>query len=238
MNATPTVGVITFPGSNGDHDALSSLEHDLGYRVRAIDYRETALGEVDALVLPGGFAYGDALRCGAIARFAPVMDAVRAFADAGKPILGICNGFQVLCEAHLLPGALLRNASLRFHCFRVQVVVEQNDTAWTRDIAPGTVLTLPVAHGEGAYYIDGAGLDRLEANRQVVARYCDEQGNIVESANRNGSVASIAAICNEARNIVGMMPHPERATNALVGGDDGLAILRSLVSDRVLAHAS
>lgn len=233
MSATPTVAVVTFPGSNGDHDALHSLEFDLGYQVRAIDYRESELGGVDAVVLPGGFSYGDALRCGAIARFSPVMGSVREFAESGGPVLGICNGFQVLCEAHLLTGALLRNASLRFHCFPVQVVIEQSDTAWTRHVPAGTVLTLPVAHGEGAFYIDAAGLTALEANRQIVARYCDLDGDVVASANFNGSVANIAAICNVGRNVVGMMPHPERATNSLVGGDDGLQILRSLVEHRV-----
>ena len=235
MSETPSVGVVTFPGSNGDHDALHSLEFDLGYQVRAIDYRESELGDIDAVVLPGGFSYGDALRCGAIARFSPVMASVREFAESGGSVLGICNGFQVLCEAHLLPGALLRNASLRFHCFPVQILIEQSDTAWTQHVQPGTVLTLPVAHGEGAYYIDADGLATLEANRQVVARYCDVDGNVVAPANLNGSVASIAAICNAGRNVVGMMPHPERATNSLVGGEDGLRILRSLVEPRVPA---
>lgn len=233
MIGTPTVAVVTFPGSNGDHDALHSLEFDLGYQVRAIDYRESDLGEIDAVVLPGGFSYGDALRCGAIARFSPVMAAVREFSEAGGPVLGICNGFQVLCEAHLLPGALLRNASLRFHCFLQGIVIEQSDTAWTRHTPAGTVLTLPVAHGEGSYYIDADELATLEENRQVIARYCDVDGNVVASANLNGSVANIAAICNEGRNVVGMMPHPERATNSLVGGDDGLQILRSLVEQRI-----
>lgn len=237
MSATPTVAVVTFPGSNGDHDALHSLEHDLGYNVRAIDYRESDLGGVEAVVLPGGFSYGDALRCGAIARFSPVMASVREFSESGGPVLGICNGFQVLCEAHLLPGALLRNASLRFHCFQVQVVIQRADTAWTQHIASGAVLTLPVAHGEGAFYIDADGLAILEANSQIVARYCDANGQVVPSANLNGSIANIAAICNQGRNVVGMMPHPERATNLLVGGDDGLQILRSLVEGRVPANA-
>ncbi|HEU0164595.1 MAG TPA: phosphoribosylformylglycinamidine synthase subunit PurQ [Thermomicrobiales bacterium] len=234
----PIVGVITFPGSNGDHDALYSLEHDLGYEVRAIDYRETDLGSLDAVVLPGGFAYGDALRCGAIARFAPVMGSVREFAEAGNPVLGICNGFQVLCEAHLLPGALLRNASLQFHCFTVNFKVEQADTAWTRGVTPGEILTLPVAHGEGSYFIEPDRLAELERNRQIVARYVDANGNRTAEANPNGSVASIAAICNAGRNVVGLMPHPERATNALVGGDHGLRILRSLVVASELAAAS
>jgi len=238
MTKTPTVGVVIFPGSNGDHDALNSLAEDLGYTVRAIDYREPEVGEVDAIVLPGGFSYGDALRCGAIARFSPVMASVKAFADAGGPVLGICNGFQVLCEAHLLPGALLRNSSLRFHSFEVFFKVEQTDTPWTRGIEAGTVLRLPVAHGDGSYFIDPEGLAKLEANGQIVARYSDAIGNVTDEVNRNGSVNNIAAVTNETRNVVGLMPHPERATNALVGGDDGLQILRSLVAEPTLIAAA
>jgi len=229
MSDSVKVGVILFPGGNGDHDALYSLEHDLGYEVRGVDYRETSLDGLDAVVLPGGFSYGDHLRCGAIARFAPVMGSVREMAEAGKPVLGICNGFQVLCEAHLLPGALLRNASLRFHSFDVFVKIEGAPTAWTQDVPVGTVLRLPVAHGEGAYYIDAEGLATLEANGQIVARYCEADGTVSEAANRNGSVAGIAAVCNAGRNVVGLMPHPERATNALIGNDDGRRLLRSLV---------
>lgn len=229
MSDSVKVGVILFPGGNGDHDALSSLEHDLGYEVRGIDYRATSLEGLDAVVLPGGFSYGDHLRCGAIARFAPVMAAVREMAEAGKPVLGICNGFQVLCEAHLLPGALLRNASLRFHSFDVFVKTEGAPTAWTQDAPAGTILRLPVAHGEGAYYIDAEGLAGLEANDQIVARYCDADSTVSASANRNGSVASIAAVCNIGRNVVGLMPHPERATNALIGNADGLHLLNGLV---------
>jgi phosphoribosylformylglycinamidine synthase len=227
-----SAGVISFPGSNGDHDAVHALEHDLGFAVRQVDYRETDLSGFDAMVLPGGFSYGDALRCGAIARFSPVMGPLRAFADAGKPVLGICNGFQILCEAHLLPGALLRNQSLKFHCFWTHVRIEQSDTSWTSGLRSGEVLRLPVAHGEGAYYIDDRGLQALERNRQVVARYCSPDGEIGDAWNANGSVASIAAVCNERRNVVGLMPHPERAASDLVGGADGLRLLRS-----VLEHA-
>ena len=229
MGDSVKVGVILFPGGNGDHDALHALEHDLGYEVHGIDYRETSLDGLDAVVLPGGFSYGDHLRCGAIARFSPVMPAVREMAEAGKPVLGICNGFQVLCEAHLLPGALLRNASLRFHSFDVFVKIEGAPTAWTQHVEAGTVLRLPVAHGEGAYYIDADGLASLEANGQIVARYCDADGAVTDAANRNGSVAGIAAVCNTGRNVVGLMPHPERATNALIGNADGLRLLNSLV---------
>ncbi|HWV25203.1 MAG TPA: phosphoribosylformylglycinamidine synthase subunit PurQ [Thermomicrobiales bacterium] len=224
------IGVISFPGSNGDHDALSNLEADLGATVRAVDYRETSLSGLDAVVLPGGFSYGDALRCGAIARFAPVMTELRKAGEEGMPILGICNGFQVLCEAHMLPGALLRNASLQFHCFWQHIRIEQTATPWTNALSEGDVLRLPIAHGEGAYYIENDRLQALEASDQIVARYCTADGDIADEANPNGSVASIAAVCNERRNIVGLMPHPERATNDLVGGSDGLKLLKSILN--------
>lgn len=224
------IGVISFPGSNGDHDALANLEADLGVTVRRVDYRETTLAGLDAVVLPGGFSYGDALRCGAIARFAPVMTEVQRAAEDGMPILGMCNGFQVLTESHLLPGALLRNETLRFHCFRANIRIENNTTAWTSALEVGDVLNLPVAHGEGAYYIDDEGLRRIEANGQIVARYCGPDGTVTESANQNGSVAGIAAVSNERGNVVGLMPHPERATNELVGGADGLRMLRSILA--------
>ena len=231
-------GVISFPGSNGDDDALHALEHDLGMSVRRVDYRETNLSDLAAIVLPGGFSYGDALRCGAIARFSPVMEPLRAFADAGKPVLGICNGFQILCEAHLLPGALLRNQTLKFHCFWTSIRIEQADTPWTASLEPGDVLRLPVAHGEGAYYIDDGRLADLERNGQVVARYCAPDGAIDESANPNGSVASIAAICNERRNVVGIMPHPERATNDLIGGSDGKRLLAGILDGALTAGSA
>lgn len=230
MTSSFVIGVISFPGSNGDHDALHAVSQDLGVDARAIDYRSTSLGGLDAVILPGGFSYGDALRCGAIARFAPVMAELRTFAEGGRPVLGICNGFQILCEAHLLPGALLRNKSLMFHCFRTTIRIENAATAWTGNLNQGDVLELPVAHGEGAYHADPAVIERLEANGQIVARYCDANGSITEAANPNGSVAGIAAICNEARNVVGLMPHPERATDPLLGGTDGLRLLRSVLA--------
>jgi phosphoribosylformylglycinamidine synthase I len=224
------VGVISFPGSNGDHDALHALQHDLGVPARMVDYRETNLNEFAAIVLPGGFSYGDYLRCGAIARFAPAMNAVRSFAERGGPVLGICNGFQVLTESHLLPGALLRNSTLRFHSHWTHIRIERSDSAWTTEIPEGTVLRLPVAHGEGMYFADAPTVERLEANGQVVARYCDATGIVSPEANANGSVRSIAAVANQARNVVGLMPHPERAANQLVGGDDGLQLLRAAVA--------
>ena len=228
------VGVISFPGSNGDHDALSNLEADLGASVRRIDYRETSLAGLDAVVLPGGFSYGDALRCGAIARFAPVMAELQKAALDGMPILGICNGFQVLCEAHMLPGALLRNETLRFHCHWTHIRIEHTGTPWTNNLAAGDILRLPVAHGEGAFYTDDEHLAQLESDGQIVARYCTEAGEVTPDANPNGSVANIAAVCNEQRNVVGLMPHPERATNELVGGADGLRLLKSLLSQTVV----
>lgn len=224
------VGVISFPGSNGDHDVLWAFEHALGCQVSKVDYRQTSLAGCDAIVLPGGFSYGDHLRCGAIARFAPVMAEVASFAAQGGPVLGICNGFQVLTEAHLLPGALLRNKTLRFHCHMTHIVIERTDTPWTRALAPGDVLRLPVAHGEGAYFLDERGMEALDAGGQIVARYSDPLGNATVEANANGSVASIAAISNQAGNVVGIMPHPERAADRMLGSDDGLRILRSFLA--------
>lgn len=221
------IGVITFPGSNGDQDSFDAFALNLGVPTRMIDYRETDLSGLAAIVLPGGFSYGDHLRCGAIARFAPAMDSLKEFADRGGPVLGLCNGFQVLTEAHMLPGALLRNDSLHFHCRWVDIRVETTSTAWTHEVAVGEVLNLPVAHGEGSYYADEATLDRLEANGQVVFRYCEPDGAITADANFNGSARSIAGISNERGNVVGMMPHPERASDPLLGNTDGIKILRS-----------
>lgn len=222
------IGVISFPGSNGDHDALANLESELGVTVRRVDYRDTSLAGLDAVVLPGGFSYGDALRCGAIARFSPVMSSLQNAAADGMPILGICNGFQVLCEAHLLPGALLRNKTLRFHCYWTHLKFENVSTPWTNNLEQGQVLRLPIAHGEGAYFIDSENLERIEANGQVVARYSTEVGHVGEA--ENGSVNAIASVCNEAGNVVGLMPHPERAMSDLTGGADGLIMLRSLLN--------
>lgn len=222
------VGVISFPGSNGDHDALSSFESELGVTVRRVDYRETSIAGLDALVIPGGFSYGDALRVGAIARFAPIMTEVQDAANAGMPILGICNGFQVLCEAHLLPGALLRNRTLRFHSYWTHLKFENVSTSWTNNLEPGQVLRMPLAHGDGAYFVAEQDLERIESNGQVVARYSNAEGDVVKAG--NGAVNSIASVSNEAGNVVGIMPHPERATNELTGGADGLLMLRSLLN--------
>ena len=224
------IGIVSFPGSNGDHDALYAFGMNLGVPTRLVDYRAGDVGGCSALVLPGGFSYGDHLRCGAIARFAPVMEPLREFVARGGPVLGICNGFQVLTEAGLLPGALLRNETLRFHCRWTHVRIEQTETAWTAGLRASDVLRLPVAHGEGRYFAEQEVLDRLEATGGVVARYCDAWGETTEKANPNGSARSIAGVANERRNVVGLRPQPERAADRLVGGEDGLRLLRSVLS--------
>ena len=223
-------GVISFPGSNGDDDALVALRDNLGLPARMIDYREGTLDEFDFVVVPGGFSYGDHLRCGAIARFSPIMEPLRQFVERGAPVLGICNGFQILTEAHLLPGSLLRNENLEFHCDWVHIRAESTQTVWTGDLMAGDVLKLPVAHGEGAYFADDATLDRMEQNGQVVFRYCDESGEIRAGSNFNGSVRGIAGISNQRGNVVGLMPHPERACDPLLGRPDGLKIFQSALA--------
>jgi phosphoribosylformylglycinamidine synthase len=215
----PPIAVVTFPGSNDDRDAALALDQ-LGADATLVWHGEPELPDVAAVVLPGGFSYGDYLRCGAIARFAPVMEAVRRFADEGGLVLGICNGFQVLCEAGLLPGVLRPNASLSFVCRDVALRVERADTPFTGRVDPGQSLTIPVKHGEGCYVADAELLAKLEASGQIVLRY---------EANPNGSVADIAGIANETKNVFGLMPHPEHAVDPLFGSTDGALILGSLV---------
>ena len=222
--------VIEFPGSNCDHDAYHAAKHVLGQQAEFVWHKETGLGGADVVVLPGGFSYGDYLRTGAIARFSPIMGAVREFADAGGPVIGICNGFQVLLEAGLLEGALLRNRRLKFLCQHLHVRVEQTDTPFTGAASVGQVLKLPIAHGEGCYHATPDTLASLEANRQVIFRYCAEDGALHDQANPNGSQAAIAGICNAERNVVGLMPHPERACESALGSEDGRVILESAVS--------
>jgi phosphoribosylformylglycinamidine synthase len=221
--------VVVFPGSNCDHDAHYAASHVLGQDAELVWHKDTSLGGADVVILPGGFAHGDYLRTGAIARFSPIMKAVTEFAAAGGPTLGICNGFQVLLEAGLLPGAMLRNRSLHFRCEHVHVAVEQTDTPFTSACRPQQRLRIPIAHGEGNYYAEPDVIARLEANRQVVFRYVDATGVRTEAANPNGSVNGIAGICNEARNVVGLMPHPERACELAVGSADGLVLFESAV---------
>ena len=221
--------VVVFPGSNSDRDAWYAAGHVLGEQAELVWHKDTDLGGADAVILPGGFAHGDYLRTGAIARFSPIMAAVTRFADRGGPVLGICNGFQVLLEAGLLPGAMVRNRSVKFVSRRVCVRVEQTDTPFTLACAPAQVLELPIAHGEGNYYADPAALAALEQNRQVVFRYSTRSGEVTSSANPNGSLNNIAGLCNAARNVVGLMPHPERACEASLGSADGQVLLRSVV---------
>jgi phosphoribosylformylglycinamidine synthase subunit PurQ / glutaminase len=222
------VGVIVFPGSNCDQDAYHAIDL-FGQHAEYIWHKETDLKGADALILPGGFAHGDYLRVGAMARFSPVMASVRSFAGAGGPVIGICNGFQILLEAGLLPGAMLRNRFLKFRCEHVYVRVEETDTPFTRAAHGGQVLKMPIAHGEGNYYAAPDALARLETNRQVVFRYTDPRGRLDEEWNPNGSEHAIAGICNEQRNVVGLMPHPERACEALLGGTDGRVVFESLL---------
>lgn len=227
-------GVIVFPGSNCDHDAYHAAKHVCGQDARFIWHKEERLGDVDVVVVPGGFSYGDYLRSGAIAQFSPIMQDVVRFAETGGLVVGICNGFQVLCEAELLPGTLMRNESLRFICKPTPLRVEQADTPFTQAMQPGQVVTFPVAHGEGRYYADDAVLDVLEANDQVVFRYCDAEGRVTPDANPNGSSRNIAGIINEGGNVLGLMPHPERCVEALIGSGDGMLLFESII-DHVAA---
>ena len=221
--------VVVFPGSNCDHDAYHAAKHVLGQDAEFIWHKDADLKGADVVILPGGFSYGDYLRTGAIARFSPVMKAVGEFAAAGGPVLGICNGFQILLEAGLIPGAMLRNRSVKFQCEHVHLRVEQIDTPFTCACRPGEVLTLPIAHGEGNYFAPPEVVARLEANRQVVFRYTTASGVLDDAANPNGSVSAIAGLCNEARNVVGLMPHPERACESALGSADGLRVFESAV---------
>ena len=222
-------GIIVFPGSNCDYDAYHAAKNVLGQQAEYLWHKETDLKGADVVILPGGFAHGDYLRCGAMARFSPIMRQVQTFAERGGPVLGICNGFQVLLEAGLLPGAMLRNRGLKFLCQHVHVRVEQTDTPFTAACRRGQVLTIPIAHGEGNYVADPEVVARLEANRQVVFRYVTPSGEVRDEANPNGSVSAIAGLCNEARNVVGLMPHPERACETMLGSVDGLLIFESVV---------
>ena len=222
-------GIVVFPGSNCDHDAYHAAKHVLGQEAEFIWHKDADLKGADVVVLPGGFSYGDYLRTGAIARFSPIMTAVRAFADRGGPVLGICNGFQILLEAGLIPGAMLRNRSVKFQCEQVHLRVEQVDTPFTCACRPGQVLQMPIAHGEGNYFAPRDVIARLEANRQIVFRYTNAAGEVTDEANPNGSIAAIAGLCNETRNVVGLMPHPERACESALGSADGLRVFESAV---------
>jgi phosphoribosylformylglycinamidine synthase len=222
--------VVVFPGSNCDHDAYHAAKHVLGHDAEFVWHKETSLGGADVVVLPGGFSHGDYLRTGAIARFSPIMSAVADAARAGVPVLGICNGFQILCEAGLLPGAMLRNRDLKFHCEYVGIRVEQTDTPFTARATKGQVLRIPIAHGEGNYYAEPAVARELEASGRVIFRYCDAGGDVTDASNPNGALNGIAGICSRERNVVGLMPHPERACEPALGSADGLVLFESVVT--------
>ncbi len=215
------IGVVVFPGSNCDHDAWYAASQNLGQHAEFLWHDSARVGDVDAVILPGGFSYGDYLRCGAIAKFSPVMGAVKKFAHEGGLVLGICNGFQILVESGLLPGALIRNRGLKFICRPVRLRTETVDSPFTCSAGKGQILTVPIAHGEGCYYADERTLDQLEAEDRVVFRYLD---------NPNGSLRDIAGVLNEGRNVLGMMPHPERAADPLMGSTDGLVVFRSMMA--------
>jgi len=224
------VGVVVLPGSNCDHDALHVVNDVLGAAAEVLWHKETDLKGVDCVIIPGGFAYGDYLRAGALAKFAPIMEPIKRHAASGGLVMGICNGFQVLTEAGLLPGALMRNEHLRFVSRDILLRVEEMGTPFTGELSPGNVLRMPIAHGEGNYFADEATLDELERNGQVIFRYCDSEGRITRESNPNGSARNIAGICNRERNILGMMPHPERCSEPLLGNTDGLGIFRSIAA--------
>ena len=221
--------VVVFPGTWSDYDCQYALAGVMGQQADLVWHRQRDLSSYDCIVLPGGFSYGDYLRAGAIARFSPIMEAVVREAEAGKPVIGICNGFQVLCESHLLPGALMRNECLEYRCEWVHLRVENNSSAFTAACDPGQVLRVPISHGEGRYFADEATLGGLERSGRIAFRYCNAEGELTAEANPNGSARSIAGIVNERGNVLGMMPHPERACEALMGGEDGLLIWRSVL---------
>lgn len=227
------IGVIVFPGSNCDHDAYHAMAHVMNANTKFLWHKDTDLSGIDLLLIPGGFSYGDYLRTGAIARFSPIMRSVVDFVEKGGPVLGICNGFQILLEAGLLPGAMLHNKELRFICKQAHIRCETSDTVFTRNVDRGEVLKVPIAHGEGNYFVESDQLKEIQDNDQVVFRYCDENGGISDDHNFNGSVDNIAAVCNAGRNVVGMMPHPERAVEEIIGSTDGQLIFESALKELV-----
>lgn len=226
-------GVVQFPGSNCDQDAYYTVRDVLNQPVEYIWHQTTSVKGFDCIILPGGFSYGDYLRTGAIARFSPVMDAIIEHASRGRFLIGICNGFQVLCETHLLPGALVRNRGLKFICRQVNLRVENNRTPWTNDAREGQVLRIPIAHGEGCYVAEPETLRELNEQNRVLVRYCDAHGEITAESNPNGSVENIAGIANETFNVFGLMPHPERASERILGSSDGRVILGSVLKAAV-----
>ncbi len=228
-------GVIVFPGANCDRDIAYILRDILGQPTRMVWHEDSDLSDIDVVVVPGGFSYGDYLRCGAIAQFSPAMRATAEHAEQGKLVMGICNGFQVLTEMGLLPGALVRNQDLHFVCDRIPLRVERNDLPWTQGYSKGQIITLPIAHGEGCYFVEPNTMKSLEDNNQILFRYCDSGGEAIAAANPNGSLGNIAGICNQAGNVLGMMPHPERAADAALGSTAGLALFKGLLASAVVA---
>ncbi|MGF1670450.1 MAG: phosphoribosylformylglycinamidine synthase subunit PurQ [Balneolaceae bacterium] len=222
------IGVVVFPGSNCDHDAYHAMKHVMGVETKFLWHNDTDLSGIDLLIIPGGFSYGDYLRSGAIARFSPIMREVITYANEGRPLLGICNGFQILLESHLLPGAMMHNEKLRFVCKDVYIRTESNSSFFSKGLSVGEVLHLPVSHGEGNYFIDKDGLEKLKDNDQVIFRYCNANGELSEESNFNGSIDAIAGICNDQKNILGMMPHPERAMEKILGKEDGKRFFKTI----------
>ena len=221
--------VLQFPGSNCDQDCVHVLGNVLGQDADYLWHKEESIGDADAVVVPGGFSYGDYLRTGSIAQFSPVMNAVKAFASAGGLVIGICNGFQILCETGLLPGALVRNRSLQFRCETIFLKIPTADSPFTSEVPEGRLLRVPIAHGEGCYFADDEALDKLRADNQILFQYATETGDLTDEANPNGSLLNIAGICNEGRNVCGMMPHPERASENVLGADDGRRVFESML---------
>ncbi len=234
MNSKIKFGIVVFPGSNCDHDAYHAAKHVFHHDAEFLWHKETDLKNSDVIILPGGFSYGDYLRTGAIARFSPIMNEVMEFAQSGGVVIGICNGFQILCESGLLPGVLLRNQSLLFSCKHVTLRVEQNTSRFTNENKVGDVLRIPIAHGEGNYFAESDIIKSLEENGQVIFRYCDEKGSITAESNPNGSTNNIAGIVNKSGNVMGMMPHPERACEQQLGSSDGRKVFESLINSFVL----
>ncbi|MHB8791720.1 MAG: phosphoribosylformylglycinamidine synthase subunit PurQ [Thermoleophilia bacterium] len=222
-------GVVVFPGSNCDADSYDAIRTFAGADARYLWHKDTDLGGLDCVILPGGFSYGDYLRCGAIARFSPIMNAVKRFADDGGLVIGICNGFQILLEAGMLPGAMHQNEGLKFVCKLVNLRMENNETPFTTGYERGQILKVPIAHHEGNYFIDPAGLAEIETNGQVVVRYCDDAGETTDASNPNGSLGNIAGVCNRERNVFGLMPHPERVCDEIIGGTDGRGVFASII---------
>jgi phosphoribosylformylglycinamidine synthase subunit PurQ / glutaminase len=233
--STLTFGIVVFPGSNCDHDAYHVVKHQLGQQARFIWHKESSLGDLDVVILPGGFSFGDYLRTGAIARFSPVMREVVSFAERGGTVIGICNGFQILLECGLLPGAMLRNRSLQFICKFVALRVANAETRFTSEYAAGDVLRIPIAHGEGNFFADEDTMKSLADNGQIVFQYATASGEITDTANPNGSLMNIAGIVNRRGNVLGMMPHPERASDPVLGSDDGRRIFESVVRSAIAA---